>query len=253
MLDMELKLAVARRDGLMLTVGRFLSDNGFSVVKQQFDQAGGGSLLIVVRGAESGLPGLFEALGNSEHIASFESSRIEAAQPAQPAKPMATTTMASPSKVSSTAPAPMRDADIERQLPLLAHDFPVVLPRLLTMERLMPETQRADTLRAIGRRLGAWIYKRDYALGGRLSAEMMNKRIALPALEQITSAKLVGSNFVLDASPFSLTPDTAPRCHFFCGYLEGVLSQANGGRPFDVQETLCRANGHSSCMFEAKA
>lgn len=249
MLDMELKLAVARKDGLMLTVGRFLSDNGFSVVKQQFDQAGG-VLLIVIRGAESGLPGLFEALGNSEHIASFESSRIEGGQPV---KPPAATTTASPSKTASASPAPMRDADIERQLPLLAHDFPVVLPRLLTMERLMPEAQRADTLRAIGRRLGAWIYKRDYALGGRLSPEMMNKQIALPALEQITTAKLVGNSFVLDASPFSLTPDAAPRCHFFCGYLEGLLSEANGGRPFVVQESLCRANGHSSCMFEAKA
>lgn len=250
MLDMELKLAVARKDGLMLTVGRFLSENGFSVVKQQFDQAGGGVLLVVVRGAEVGLPGLFEALGNSEHIASFESSRIEVGQPV---KPPAATTTASPSRAASPSPAPMREADIERQLPLLAHDFPVVLPRLLTMERLMPESQRAETLRAIGRRLGAWIYKRDYALGGRLSAEMMSKRIALPALEQITTAKLVGNNFVLDASPFSLTPHAAPRCHFFCGYLEGVLSEANGGRPLVVQETLCRANGHSSCMFEARA
>lgn len=250
MLDMELKLAVARKDGLMLTVGRYLSDNGFSVVKQQFDQAGGGVLLVVVRGAEAGLPGLFEALGNSEHIASFESRRIDGDQSL---KPPAATSTASPSKSAAASPAPMRAADIERQLPLLAHDFPVVLPRLLTMERLMPEAQRADTLRAIGRRLGAWIYKRDYALGGRLSPEMMNKRIALPALEQITTAKLVGNNFVVDASPFSLTPDATPKCHFFCGYLEGILSEANGGRPFVVQETLCRANGHSSCMFEPKS
>lgn len=250
MLDMELKLAVARKDGLMLTVGRFLSDNGFSVVKQQFDQTGSGVLLVLVRGPEAGLPGLFEALGNSEHIASFESSRIDGDRPV---KPPAATATASPSKAAQASPSPMREADIERQLPLLAHDFPVVLPRLLTMERLMPESQRADTLRAIGRRLGAWIYKRDYSLGGRLSADMMNKRIALPALEQITTAKLVGNNFVLDASPFSLTPDAAPKCHFFCGYLEGVLSEANGGRPLVVQETLCRANGHSSCMFEARS
>lgn len=248
MLDMELKLTVARKDGLMLTVGRFLSDNGFSIVKQQFDQ-GSGVLLVLVRGAEAGLPGLFEALGNSEHIASFESHRIDGDKPV---KPPAAATTASPSK-AAPANSPMREADIERQLPLLAHDFPVVLPRLLTMERLMPESQRADTLRAIGRRLGAWIYKRDYSLGGRLSADNMNKRIALPALEQITTAKLVGNNFVLDASPFSLTPDAAPKCHFFCGYLEGVLSEANGGRPLVVQETLCRANGHSSCMFEASS
>ena len=55
---------------------------------------------------------------------------------------------------------------IEALLPLLAHDYPNIFVPLLALERELKPDQREPALRYVGQRVGAWVYTRDFALGG---------------------------------------------------------------------------------------
>lgn len=76
----------------------------------------------------------------------------------------------------------------------------------------------------------------------------------MPALKQIVPAEQAGSGLRVSGSAFCASAGAAaPRCHFFCGYLEALLSQSGEGKPVAVRETQCRAAGHDACVFEVDA
>lgn len=242
--EFEFTLSAVRREGLLLEVARIFAAHGFTTLKQKLSETGGASTLVAtIRGAEEKLPALQEQLAGSALVGAFEFARMEAT--ARPA-------VVAPSQASAPArpPPPRRAVDVERELQQLAAEYPSVLPRLLAIERAVPEEQRADIMHGIGRRLGAWVYKRDFALGGRLPLGPSIKRIGVPALKAITTADVDGNELRIAGSPFGgVGRSELPRCHFFRGYLEGVLAECGDGRTVVSHETRCRGMGHECCTF----
>lgn len=249
--EFEFTLSAVRREGLLLEVARIFGAHGFTTLKQKLSESNGSSTLTAaVRGPEERLPELQEQLAGSELIAAFEVARLERHSPAPASRFAATPPNASGGQPTKAAAPARRVVDVERELQQLASEFPSVLPRLLAIERALSDEQRAETMHAIGRRLGAWVYKRDFSLGGRLPLLPSIKRIGVPALKAITSADVEGNELRIAASPFGgVGRSDVPRCHFFRGYLEGVLAECGNGSVVVSHETRCRGMGHDCCTF----
>lgn len=250
--EYEFTLSAVRREGLLLEVARIFGAHGYTTLKQKLSESNGSSTLTAaVRGPEERISELQEQLAGSELIAAFEVARLERHSPAPASRFVASASgePAAPPAAKASA-APRRAVDVERELQQLAAEFPSVLPRLLAIERALSDDQREETMHAIGRRLGAWVYKRDFSLGGRLPLGPSIKRIGVPALKAITTADVEGNELRIAASPFGgVGRSDVPRCHFFRGYLEGVLAECGDGRAVVSHETRCRGMGHDSCTF----
>lgn len=250
--EFEFTLSAVRREGLLLEVAKIFSAHGFTTLKQKLSETDGASTLVAtIRGAEQQLPALQEQLASSALIGAFEFARVEPAARAVGVRPPQAV---APTPAAARPTPPRRSVDVERELQQLAAEYPSVLPRLLAIERALSDDQRADTMHAIGRRLGAWVYKRDFALGGRLPLAQSVKRIGVPALKAITAADVDGNELRIASSPFGgIGRSELPRCHFFRGYLEGVLADCGEGRAVVCNETRCRGMGHDCCTFTVGA
>jgi predicted hydrocarbon binding protein len=108
-------------------------------------------------------------------------------------------------------------------------------------------------MRYIGQRVGAWVYKRDFALGGRLALAEAVRRIALPAMRQLVQAEVHGDLLHVANSPFCRRGQTGHCCHFLRGMLDGLLADTHGGEHLLVVETQCRNTGADTCTFEFHA
>lgn len=273
MVDVEFRVVSDRRDGLLLALGQVVIANGFTLLRQRMLNSEEGVVLVmVVRGPAEALLMLEERLGTHHMVQSFEASPYEPAPAAAPtpapaarngaptqapahapaaAPPPAAASAAAPVAQASTAPIDTQR--VETLLPQLARNYPNILLQLVALERELPPTQREATLRYIGQRVGAWVYKRDFALGGQLPLPDSVRRIALPAMRQLVQAELHEDVLKVRNSPFCHRGETGECCHFLRGMLAGLLEGQHGADGVRVIESQCRNTGAESCRFEFEA
>lgn len=268
MVDVEFRVVSDRRDGLLLALGQVVIANGFTLLRQRMLNSEEGVVLVmVVRGPAEALLMLEERLGTHHLVQSFEASPYEPAPAAAPAPAPAPAArngapthapapaVAPPAHVAAPAhtAAPIDIQRVETLLPQLARNYPNILLQLVALERELPPTQREATLRYIGQRVGAWVYKRDFALGGQLPLADSVRRIALPAMRQLVQAELHEDVLKVRNSPFCHRGETGECCHFLRGMLGGLLEGQHGADGVRVVESQCRNTGAESCRFEFEA
>ena len=268
MVDVEFRVVSDQRDGLLLALGQTIIANHFTLLRQRMARSEEGVVLTMsVRGPESGLLMLEERLGTHPMVLSFETTRSDglpaptpapaAPAPAAPAtfapaaprppSPAPATVPRAPAAVPSAAPDSRR---VEALLPQLARDYPRILIHVLALERELPPDQRESTLRYVGQRVGTWVYKRDFALGGRLPLADAARRIALPAVRQLVQADMQGDILKVGNSPFCGRGEHGACCHFLRGMLGGLLAGTQGDADVHVIESQCRNTGAEACHFE---
>lgn len=257
MVDVEFRVVSDRRDGLLLALGQTVIAADFTLLRQRMVNSEEGVVLtMVVRGPESGLLMLEERLGTHHMVNSFEASPVDAAD-ARAAAPA----IAKPAAAPAAKPAVVTDAAatavdmrrVETLLPQLARNYPNIFIQLLALEHDLPAPQREATLRYIGQRVGAWVYKRDYALGGHLSLADGVRHIALPALRQLLHAELHDDVLRVKNSPFCHRGEHGACCHFLRGMLGGLLGGPQGTDQVRIVESHCRNTGAENCSFEFSA
>lgn len=266
MVDVEFRVVSDRRDGLLLALGQVVIANGFTLLRQRMLNSEEGVVLVmVVRGPAEALLMLEERLGTHHLVQSFEASPYEPAPTAAPTPAPAARNGASTHAPAATAAptahvaapahtaAPIDTQRVETLLPQLARNYPNILLQLVALERELPPTQREATLRYIGQRVGAWVYKRDFALGGQLPLADSVRRIALPAMRQLVQAELHDDVLKVRNSPFCHRGETGECCHFLRGMLGGLLEGQHGADGVRVVESQCRNTGAESCRFEFEA
>lgn len=277
MVDVEFRVVSDRRDGLLLALGQVVIANGFTLLRQRMLNSEEGVVLVmIVRGPAEALLMLEERLGTHHMVQSFEASPYEPAAsvaptpapiarngaPTQaPTHPPAASAPAPAAFASAPAAAPAAHATaapidtqrVETLLPQLARNYPNILLQLVALERELPPAQREATLRYIGQRVGAWVYKRDFALGGQLPLADSVRRIALPAMRQLVQAELQDDVLRVRNSPFCHRGETGECCHFLRGMLGGLLEGQHGADGVRVVESQCRNTGAESCRFEFEA
>ncbi|WP_031373631.1 V4R domain-containing protein [Lysobacter antibioticus] len=266
MVDVEFRVVSDRRDGLLLALGQVVIANGFTLLRQRMLNSEEGVVLsMVVRGPAESLLMLEERLGTHHLVQSFEASPYEGASAAPAPTPVprnngsatAPTSVppsAAPAPAASPSSAPPIDTQrVETLLPQLARNYPNILLQLVALERELPPAQREATLRYIGQRVGAWVYKRDFALGGQLPLADSVRRIALPAMRQLVQAELHDDILKIRNSPFCHRGDSGECCHFLRGMLGGLLEGQHGADGVRVIESQCRNTGAEACRFEFEA
>ncbi|ALN83005.1 V4R domain-containing protein [Lysobacter antibioticus] len=266
MVDVEFRVVSDRRDGLLLALGQVVIANGFTLLRQRMLNSEEGVVLsMVVRGPGESLLMLEERLGTHHLVQSFEASPYEGGSTAPAPTPVprnngsasAPTSVppsAAPAPAASPSSAPPIDTQrVETLLPQLARNYPNILLQLVALERELPPAQREATLRYIGQRVGAWVYKRDFALGGQLPLADSVRRIALPAMRQLVQAELHDDILKIRNSPFCHRGDSGECCHFLRGMLGGLLEGQHGADGVRVIESQCRNTGAEACRFEFEA
>jgi predicted hydrocarbon binding protein len=262
MVDVEFRVVADRRDGLLLALGQTVIAAGFTLLRQRMVNSEEGVVLtMVVRGPENGLLMLEERLGTHHLVNSFEASAIDASvantvSAPMPAPAAPKTNGEAPSKpagASDDAATAMDTRRVESLLPQLARDYPNIFIQLLALEHDLPPPQREATLRYIGQRVGTWVYKRDYALGGHLALADSVRHIALPALRQLVQAELQEDTLRVKNSPFCHRGEHGASCHFLRGMLGGLLGGPHGTEGVRVVESHCRNTGAETCCFEFHA
>lgn len=260
MAEVELKIVSDHRDGLLIALGEVLVANRFLLLRHRRINTDAGVLMsLVVQGPEANLLTLEEQLGTHWMVKSLEAGPYDpnAAAPLTPPVPVAgvpfPSTPAPPAQTQAGSNGSNGGADkkrIEALLPQVARDYPQIFGAVMGLERNMEPSQREASMRYVGARVGAWVYKRDFALGARLPLSDSIKHIALPAMRQLLPTELEGETLSTGSSPFCAAERaTAPQCHFLRGFLEGSLNECGYLGMVRVSEVACRANGSDSCKF----
>lgn len=249
MVEVEFHIHADRRDGLLMEMGRAIIASGFTLFSQRLGKTDDGVMLrIYVRGPQSDLLSLEEKLASHPLVAHYESIRQEGITPSG-----ASTPQAAASQNGNPASPEADITKVEAVLGGIAKDYPKIFPRLTGLRRVLPDPTQGPTLHYTGTRVGAWVYKRDFALGSKLGINEAVKQIALPALKQLVGTQLDEGRLQIDSNPLCQPGSGHRTGQFFCGFLEGLLTEASTAKHVDVQEARCCSEGAQHCVFEVSA
>lgn len=253
MIELEVQVLSDRREGLLVELGRLVVANGFTLVRQRLSQDSRGTwLTMIVRGPADRQLAMEEALATHSRVLSFEAGLAEgrpALAAVTQAAPTPTQAPVATAPMSSTPSAGPDVHQVESTLPQLARDYPKIYPWLRNLEHAVAVDAREASLHLAGRRTGAWVYKRDYAMGARLNLLDAIKRIAVPALRELASVDWRDGQLLIQNSPLC-SPGSQSGCRFYSGYLEGVLGGSVEPQTVFVRNLFCRSHGAASCILE---
>lgn len=259
-MEVEFTVLSDRREGLLRELGGIIIQSGFSLLRQRMSATDAGvQLWLRVGGSEDRLLELEERLSSHPLVLSFESEHqisagVAASAPATPV-PARSAPPKQPFRgvsgiLQSASTGGPAVGQIEVELSGLAKEYPRVFPRLLSILDKLPEGQKTSSMEFAGRRVGAWAYKRDYALGGKLGLSGALKQIALPALRSMLPTDLKENSLRVKNNPLCMPGSRCRNGDFICGFLKGLLEEAGVGGRVTIREIYCRSDGSESCVFE---
>ena len=254
MAELEIRVVSGRREGLLVELGRVVYEYGYALLRQRLTQeAQGASLTMVLRGPDERQLALEDALGTHPGVLSFESMPYESTSVNRGTFIAGATYSAASARASAATFTPIATgadiASVERVLPNLAREYPDVFPLLINLGQALHPEARDASLHLAGRRIGRWIYRRDFELGAKFGLGDAIKRIALPALRGLVSVEMDTERLHIRNCPLCQTGGESGG-RFFCGFIEGLLAEPVASSSLFVRETSCHGNGAAVCVFE---
>ncbi|MFD1215418.1 4-vinyl reductase [Microbulbifer celer] len=259
-MDVEVTVFSDKKDGLLREMGVVVIECGFTLHRQRMMSSPNGvELWLKLSGEQGRLLELEDRLSSHPLVNGFEANHLltDSTQPPRPARPVPSTTAAGRRPAAPTARPRRRPSSaapaidiIEPVLPRLAKSYPKIFPQLLDLQDQVHEDQWGPSLKFIGVRVGAWVYKRDYALGGQLDLKSAMRQIALPAMRSLLPTETRDFAIYIKNNPFCLPGTQCRNGDFFCGFLQGLLHEAGASSRVVVREVQCRSEGAQECVFE---
>lgn len=160
----------------------------------------------------------------------------------------------SPAAPASAAPFVERvplgpdEVAVDKMVRELEYDYPQIMPKLLALQHSVAEAARESSLALAGRRTGAWVFGREYALDGGLDLRGAIERIGVPALRALVEVDQQGAQLHIHESPLC-TEEGHSGCHFFSGFLEGLLEPAIAPGSLSIFAVCCRSYGADECVL----
>jgi hypothetical protein len=136
---------------------------------------------------------------------------------------------------------------VETMLHALEHDYPKIVPQLLTLQQSVAEASRESSLALAGKRTGSWVFQSEYLLDDGLDLRDAIERIGVPALRALVEVDQEGSQLHIHDSP--LCTDGHSGCSFFGGFLEGLLGPAIAPGSMSIFPVCCRSYGADECVL----
>lgn len=137
---------------------------------------------------------------------------------------------------------------VDKLLRGLEYDYPRIVPQLLAMDRAVAEAARESSLALAGRRIGEWVFEREYALDGGLDLRDAIERIGVPALRALAEVDLQGAQLHIQDSALCAEHGHSG-CSFFSGFLEGLLGAAIAPGSLSIFPVCCRSYGADECVL----
>lgn len=220
-----LSIVVERRPGLLAQIVSALGREGCRLLRQSVSPAEHPArqrFTITVDGPEAALHNLPRVLSSFGSVEARESGGPAGEEP--------------------------RSTDVDRSAQEIVAAFPDVAERVRMLALSLPAASRAETLAALGERLGRREYARSYALGSPLKLEAALRRMVLPALRQLARADLEGLALRLASCPFCDDAGTGRSgCDFLVGFARGLLRAAPATAGAGVRQGRCRSAGAPLC------
>jgi len=160
----------------------------------------------------------------------------------------------SPAAPASAAPFVERvslgpdEVAVDKMVRELEYDYPQIVPKLLALQHSVAEAARESSLALAGRRTGAWVFGREYALDAGLDLREAIERIGVPALRALVEVDQQGTQLHIHES-LLCTEDGHSGCHFFSGFLEGLLEPAIAPGSLSIFAVCCRSYGADECVL----
>ncbi|WP_447736588.1 hypothetical protein [Rhodanobacter soli] len=139
-------------------------------------------------------------------------------------------------------------AAVEKALRELEYDYPQIVPQLLALAHSVAKAARESSLALAGRRTGAWVFAREYALDDGLDLREAIEHIGAPALRALVEVDQQGAQLHIHDSPLC-TEDGHSGCSFFSGFLEGLLGPAIAPGGLSIFPVCCRSYGADECVL----
>jgi hypothetical protein len=140
------------------------------------------------------------------------------------------------------------EAAVDKALRDLEHDYPRVLPQLLALQHAVAADAREPSLALAGRRMGTWVFGREYALDGGLDLREAVERLGIPALRALVEVDQKGMQLHIHDSPLCAEGGHSG-CSFFSGFLEGLLGPAIAPGGLSIFPVCCRSYGADECVL----
>lgn len=218
---MTVTISGADKAGALARISAFLTRQGYSLKGHQFTDAASGAKLLIVKleGADvdsknlsAGIKSLhsdYGVVGVQKEGPDSGSHRVEA----------------------------------------MAGEFPDIVSLVRAYGDSFGAESRDTQLFDAGRKVGAFIYTRDWSLGSPLKMPVALRRTLVPALEKLCDVDATDTSVTVADNPLCGAGDESSCCEFLTGFMQGFLNANRSARDTQVQRTTCRQRGDSHCTY----
>jgi predicted hydrocarbon binding protein len=130
----------------------------------------------------------------------------------------------------------------------MAAQFPDIAPLVQAYGESFGSETRDRELVEAGKKIGAYLYEKEWSFGSPLKMPVALRRTLVPALETLGKVDASDTEVSLPDSPFCRSGKIAC-CEFLTGFMQGFLDAGPLTQSTRVQKTACAAKGDSRCTY----
>ncbi len=131
----------------------------------------------------------------------------------------------------------------------MASHFPHIAPLVQAYGKAFGSDTRDKELFEAGKKIGAFIYTKEWSFGSPLKMPAALRRALVPALEKFGKVEATDTSVALPNSPFCGVGNQINCCEFLTGFSQGFLNAGPSTKNTHVQKVACRAKGDLHCAY----
>ncbi|HEX6265927.1 MAG TPA: hypothetical protein VFZ81_03410 [Burkholderiales bacterium] len=134
----------------------------------------------------------------------------------------------------------------------IAAQYPDIVPLVHAYAASFNAQARPQALLEAGRKIGAFVYSKEWSFGSPLKMPAALHRTLVPALEKWGKVEATDTGVALADSPFCQSGSYGSCCEFVTGFMQGFLDAGPSTKDIQVLKTKCSADGAARCTYTVK-
>ena len=132
--------------------------------------------------------------------------------------------------------------------------YPDVAGSIKRLETEVWNADREEVFSKLGAGIGRWQYKKNFAVGARLSLEKALLRSLKPALSDFLNVSIQDTTIsVTDCPHCAGSRNTSENsCYFVSSFIEAFMNEMSHLRGLHVEQVLAKSMGASACQFKIR-
>lgn len=131
----------------------------------------------------------------------------------------------------------------------MVSQFPNIAPLVQVYGASFDSDTRDKELFEVGKKIGAFIYNKEWSFGSPLKMPVALRRALVPALEKFGEVDATDTKVSFTDSPFCGTGNQINCCEFLTGFAQGFLDAGPSTKNTRVQKVTCRKKGDLHCAY----